>query len=656
MKRRTFLGGMAAAAGAPLVANLHGFSAQGTATSGQLKKVIGLGGNSDLYLLTDTANSYVLRDGDRALLFDIGDGGILDGLSGIGVTTVEWVFFTNHHREQVQGSPRLEKWHPQIAVSRTERAFFETPSAFRKMKPALKDPFTVHGSSFVRPPVYPIHIDRTFAKLDDFTWRGHTIHCVETKGTSPGGMTYFLHHPKGWIAISGDVMVDGARMHTWFDTEWDYGFAAGLYALVDSASYIERHDPFLMLPAHGPVIENPKQQLADFQLKLRQLEPLYVRGYSEGKFAGADQDLVSTPTDIPHVWQLSPHLYKFKGPMFAPNFNLILAEDGHGLLVDCGLLDHDFLDTAIERMQQHLNLKQIDACFITHMHGDHMLEADHLRRRWGSQVWVLDNMVDKCEHPEWFDYVASIESYPTGVASLPIDRAFRPGETLDWRGYRFTVDWMPGQTEFALAVRGMIDGRSVVFTGDNIFGNPADPKQNGHEAVVSRNSSILEEGYIYGAEYLKRINPDLLVGGHCYVMNQPAQMIERYRQCAYDLRTVFQSLSNDDDYQYWYDPYWVRAQPYRVTLKQGSSSNLMVHVRNFRKRIQAHHIAIHTPPGVVAEPAVLDGTVAASSSNAFPVQLRRTPDAVSGVQILAFDITLDGRRYGELFDAIIQVA
>jgi hypothetical protein len=31
---------------------------------------------------------------------------------------------------------------------------------------------------------------------------------------------------------------------------------------------------------------------------------------------------------------------------------------------------------------------------------------------------------------------------------------------------------------------------------------------------------------------------------------------------------VFQTLSNDKDYQYWYDPYWVRAQPYRAALQQ----------------------------------------------------------------------------------------
>jgi glyoxylase-like metal-dependent hydrolase (beta-lactamase superfamily II) len=61
----------------------------------------------DLFVWTDTCNVYVLRDGDAALLIDLGDGSVLDRLEDIGVKRVEWVLFTHHHREQCQGAPRL---------------------------------------------------------------------------------------------------------------------------------------------------------------------------------------------------------------------------------------------------------------------------------------------------------------------------------------------------------------------------------------------------------------------------------------------------------------------------------------------------------------------------------------------------------------------
>jgi glyoxylase-like metal-dependent hydrolase (beta-lactamase superfamily II) len=409
-----------------------------------------------------------------------------------------------------------------------------------------------------------------------------------------------------------------------------------------------------MLPSHGPPIRNARQQLAEYGSKLRYLESLYLRGYSVFRFAGADQDRTSKPTAVPHVWQISPHLFKFKGPGFAPNFNLILAEDGHGLVVDCGLLDRAFLDQAIDRMRERLGLKVIDACIITHMHGDHMLEAEHLRKRWGAEVWTLDRIADKCEYPERFDYAAPVQAYANGPSSVRIDRKFRDGEVLHWRGYEFTVDWMPGQTEFALALRGVIDGRKVVFTGDNIFADPRDPTQDGHEAVVARTSSILEEGYIQGAEYLKRIAPDILVGGHSYVMDRPAELIERYRQWSYKMRDAFRALSSEEDYRLWYDPYWVRAEPYRVSAPRGGSVEFSLHVRNFHDREQSHRIEIHTPEGITAEPAVLEGKLAANARGAFPVRLSASETAPVAVRIAAFDITLDGRRYGERFDVIVE--
>jgi hypothetical protein len=39
----------------------------------------------------------------------------------------------------------------------------------------------------------------------------------------------------------------------------------------------------------------------------------------------------------------------------------------------------------------------------------------------------------------------------------------------------------------------------------------------------------------------------------------------------------------------------------------------------------------------------------------FPVRIHAAPDAVEGTRIVAFDITRDGMRFGELFDFIAHV-
>ena len=204
---------------------------------------------------------------------------------------------------------------------------------------------------------------------------------------------------------------------------------------------------------------------------------------------------------------------------------------------------------------------------------------------------------------------------------LAIDRRLRDGEVIEWEGYRLQVDWMPGQTEFGCSLWLELDGKRIAFTGDNIFGDPSDPNQDGHEAVVARNSAVLDEGYRYAAEYLKRLRPNLLMGGHSFVMPEPEAFIDRYHQWTQDIIRIYQGLLPGRDYRYRFDPYWVKAEPYRVTLEPGKSAQLQVVVRNFRDLDQHHHIDICTPQGITAMPSVLEGVLSGVSSQSFPVRL-----------------------------------
>ena len=168
-------------------------------------------------------------------------------------------------------------------------------------------------------------------------------------------------------------------------------------------------------------------------------------------------------------------------------------------------------------------------------------------------------------------------------------------------------------------LHGTIDGRKVAFTGDNIFGDPTDPKQTGHEAVVAHNIASLEEGYIYAAEYLKRLDPDILVGGHSFVMDRPAAFIERYRLWAYDMREAFRACSARN----------------RTTATgsirsgcglsriawccgPGRRASVSLHLRNFLPGPQQHRIELHVPPGIAVEPATIDGQLEGCSRASFP--------------------------------------
>lgn len=612
----------------------------------------------NVFQWTDTCNAYAVRSGDAAILIDLGDGSALSRLDEIGVKQVEWVLLTHHHREQCQGGARLKESGAKVACAAIEKPLLEQPGSFRHMRPTLSDPYTVYGASYVRPPVEPIQVDRTFGKMDDFVWRGKEFWVVETQGNSPGHTAYLLRTQLGWLAFTGDLMLDGAKMHTWFDTEWDYGFAKGLYELGKSAAQIAGYKPVMMFPAHGPVIEQAKEQLDEYTTKLRRLGELYVRGYDIQRFDGCDQDNASRPSAVPHLWQLTPHLYKFRGPNYWVNFAMLLADNGHALLIDCGLFNLEFLDTAFARMKERLGLKQIDAIFITHMHGDHGLDAEYVRQKYGAKLWTMEGVADKFEQPWDHDLSALLPFYNDRgkeVGPLKFDRVLPSGEVIEWQGYTLCCDWMPGQTKYHACLHGEIDGRRVAFTGDNIFASTTDPQQGGNEAVVARNGGTLEEGYLYAADYLHSIAPDLIVGGHCWALDQPQELIGRYRERMHELRRVFQSLSTDEDYRYMFDPYQVQAMPYRVVVQPGQTAKCELLVKNFRDRPQKHRIALHAPAGITFDPPIVAGMAAAEETVRVPLTVKAAADAKPGLHIVGLDITRDGERLGELFDLLVHV-
>ncbi len=609
----------------------------------------------DLFVWTDTCNVYVLRDGERALLINLGDGSVLTHLEKLGVRHVDWVLFTDHHRENCQGIEFIDRNTTKTAAPQAEQALFEQPLQFRKWFPALGDTFSVYGASYARPPRHAISLDKPLRPGDVVEWRGHKIHGLSTPGHSPGGMTFVIRRNGHSCAFTGGVVHAGAKMTNWFDTEWDYGFAKGVDTLIASVEQLIEQRLALVLPSQGPAIDNPEQQLTKYREKLLTFRQSHIRGYPVFDSTEADRDPVSKPTAVPLISQVTPHLYKLSHKTQGKNFAVIVSDRGRGLILDCGLFPETMLEEIILGMRQHLGLKEIDAFWISHMHGDHFLLGPALKRKYGAQAWTLDRIVDKCEHPRRYDYAALVSAYRDGFDGMKIDKAFRDGETVEWEGYKIQVDWMPGQTEFGCCLWLELDGKRIAFTGDNLFGNPADKKQNGHEAVVARNSAIFEEGYLLGSRYLKELKPDIVMGSHSYVMPNPAEFLDRYHRWSQEIIALYRDLLPDPDYEYLFDPYWVSAYPYRVDFSERNEQEISVTVRNFRNKAQRHRVELKLPPGLTADPAELEGVIDAKTRKKYPVKLAIDRDRLPpGVQMVTFDITLDEKRYGELFDFLIQ--
>jgi glyoxylase-like metal-dependent hydrolase (beta-lactamase superfamily II) len=618
-------------------------------------------------------HSYLIRRGTRGILIDCGDEILLDHVAATGVDAIDWVLVTHHHREQTWGLLNGQR-HPglakaKIACHSAEKPLLTQPLSYRAIKPALGDPFTVHGASYVRPLPAPVRVDHTFSKMDSFIWQGITFWCIETVGNSPGHMAYYAIIDGQTCLFGGDVMTGTGKMPNWFDSECDYGFGAGLFALAASAQLLATFNADWLFPGQGDVISKPQAALASYSKQIRHLGNTTLRGWDVNRFAACDQDNVSQPTRIPFVWQVTPHLFKVRGPNFWPNFALILSENGDGLVVDCGLFDTTFLDQVLTGLKQEYGLKRVDACFVTHMHGDHILQAPHLRQAYRAKLWTMRGIETLFQAPLDYDYSAMIEAYGaklpdnTPIEQVPIDRLIEPGELIQWNEYSLVVDWMPGQTQFHACLHGQIDGKHIAFTGDNIFGAPEDANQFGNEALVARNGAMLERGYLYAADYLHQISPDIIVGGHSWVIDRPQPLIQRMKQRSEEMRLALKAVSEYSDYRWMFDPYWVRILPYRCVLTKGQTTTVHLQASNLDGGQHQLRVTLICPAGITAKPDSYEFHLTETShAETIPIELTCTLEkmeaspevpALSNKHMGLIVVTLDGVPRGPLFDFLI---
>jgi len=606
----------------------------------------------DVFVFRDTCNVYVLRDGVDAILIDFGSGEVLEHLAHIGVRRVEWVLHTHHHREQCQGDHLLEPKGIKLAVPAGEMPFFSGVEEYWKSP----ERFSVLGAPYCRPLRERVPVDLTLRDGENFRWqrnrRGFDLQCFAGPGRSPGAMYYLCSIGRRTLAFCGDSALAGAKLHTYYDSEWDYGYAEGLITLLRTLARLHAEHPDVLCPSHGDVSREAERDLRLLRRRLKTfIYDLLLRHWDKDTNP-YDACTVSRRTPIAGVRRVSEHLFKLD----RRNCYIILADSGHALFMDCGLGAAEpatrWLDGKLDQMRQHYGLGAVDAVTISHYHSDHITTIPHLVAHYGAEVWCFENMVEIIEHPRRFN-LTCLTGPAQGVGGIPVDRVLRDGETLEWEGFRIKVFHLPGQTWHAMGAAARIDGRMVAFTGDNMF---CSPHQSGHDAFIARNRGILEQGYIKCAETLLEIDPDLILGQHAQEIAEPRRQLRQLAEWARAFRRALKRLSFFPEYEYFIDPYWVNLHPYRTRCRPGDELALTLTVVNHARCTRAARLEVMGPAGWEIAPKFLEVELPPRAQVERQVVVRVPKTAAPRRYVFTTDVTMDGERFGELFDALVDVA
>ena len=594
-----------------------------------------------VYQFSDICNVYAVVSGDRALLVDSGSGDVLDALAAEGITRVDWVLHTHHHRDQCQGDRRLAETATRIAVPKSEKRFFAGASRFWQDVPV----FDIYDTSSVYNTLATdISVDHAVEDYEVFEWLDVKLLALPTPGHTRGSLTYVADIDGVRYAFCGDLIHAPGKAHTLHDMEWKYGMSEGFKLAASSAESLRTQAPDYLAPSHGAGIKPPEPALALLRDNLID----YVR-YSD---IGYQTVLGSPPlkTDS-HIEQLSEHLLAVTDT--CANFYVLLADGGEALFFDYGFgtethmaADYRFVEHTLAALKERFGVHHVEVVVPTHYHDDHVCGIPFLQREFSTEVWAFHKFAGLLTRPSAYR-IPCLWSEPIAVT-----RTLGEDETFTWRSHELTIRHNPGHTWYAASIFGEIDGKRVAVVGDEIQLSPRGTLWGG--APVYRNR-MTGNDFTSSIRTILDYEPELVLTGHKGPLNVTRKDLESFETWAEGIERCWRELAPDPDaVGLALDPDWINVYPYSTKLSPGQQqASIEVEVRNHDARPIAAVVALDLPPGWNAEPTTRSLSLEARSSGRVAFQVAPAADATLSVRhVVTVSASVNDRPLGQVAEAL----
>lgn len=598
-----------------------------------------------LYVFADTCNVYVVRDGGRCVLIDFGSGKILDHLSGLGISQVDWILHTHHHRDQCQGDYRAVERNIPIAVPAHERHLFADAENFWRNRRVFHLYYVRNDFNTL---TENVPVARALHDYSTLRWGKIDFFVLPTPGHTLGAITLLAEIDGKKVAFSGDLMYAPGKIVNLYDTQVNYGGAEGIDLGIYSLARLVEQKPALLCPSHGEPLPDPESGIRE---TIRRLSAYYR--FQTG----------ASPSEENRAYAVSPHLichYQTTSSFYA-----IVSNSGKAMFIDYGSASGThfgnferatatsdrirFVEHSIEPLKRDFGVKSIDVAMPSHMHDDHMNGFPHLKRRHNTKIWCYENMVDVFENPRGYN-LGCILGEP-----FKVDRAFRHGEKFRWEEFEFEITHSPGHTEYQMALFVTIDGNRVAFTGDAFFPNPRNDGTMRHN-LIFRNH-VENDSHLKSIRNLIERSPTLIAPGHGrpYPVDQSILLAteKKLRQ----QQQFFFDLLPEGETDFGLDPSWVKIYPYQMLLKPGSSHQAQVRVQNYRSEPMRMEVAIIAPREWKIEPDILTFQAPAKghAQSPFSITIPKGWEAPSPRLAIAADVRAGGRYLGQITEAVAEI-
>jgi glyoxylase-like metal-dependent hydrolase (beta-lactamase superfamily II) len=596
-------------------------------------------------------NVGIVRDGSKALLIDCGDGSVAEKLPTLGLTTVDRILFTHHHRDQACGAQEFTVRGAKLVVPAAERQHFEKVEAYWASHDSRWDFYNVHPHHLML--AESIAIDGVLGPDEMLSWGPATIRVLATPGHTDGSLSYLVEVDGKRVVFCGDAIYDAGQIWELYSLQKgfqrgqskvrDYhGFLGAQWELREGLGRIKEAHAELLVPSHGRLMSDPTTAIDSLLKRIATCYDKYVaisalRYYHGGlftEFADRNNHMPPCPAQAP------PECLRHVGTSW-----VLVSQDKSAFVMDCGT---PRVAAEMQKWIQQRDIRAIEGLWVTHYHNDHTAGIPEFQ-----QAFDCPCMTD--------EHVAQVISDPLAWR-LPclspkkarVDRPTRHGESWTWHEFRLTSYFFPGQTLYHAGLLAEWEKLRMLFVGDSFTPTGIDDY-----CTQNRNWLGPDVGYDRCLRLIEELKPTHLF--NCHVPDAFAFTPEQLRFMRANLaerEKLFGALFPWEHANYGMDESWVRCHPYEQEAKPGQTVPLSIVVTNHSSVPREAACRAVRPRAWRQTEKSGNWTQATVPPKAeAPLKLSlHVPDAVGpGRYVIAVDVHYDGRRLPQFSEAVVTI-
>jgi len=571
---------------------------------------------------------------------------------------VDTVLFTHHRRDVVWAGRALVERGARAVVPAREAVYFrDVEQLWKKFATSRFHDYSQQTTKIL---TRSLNVERTIQGGETLQWEGIPIRVLDTPGYTRGAVSYLLELDGKKIAFTGDLIQSGGRLLDLYSLQdaipeatigGYHGYAARLGQMVESLRRVAAEEPSVLVPARGPVINEPGKAISGLIERIQTLYSNYLsidalRWYfGDGHILAKAKRVLdpSAKVDWMEMAEIMEKLPSWIIPI--NNSRLIVSGDGTGFQVDCGSRG---IINKLKDLGEEGKFKEIEYLFITHYHDDHTDQVGAFVEEFGAAVFASRVCRDVLENPAAYRLPAMTAN------PIHLSGRYESGATWRWKEFELTCYYFPGQTLYHDALLVKRDGgEGILFVGDSFTPSGIDDY-----CLLNRNFLHPGRGYFYCLDLIRRLDPG------CFLINQhvgPAfrfshDQIRRMETVLKRRVEILRDLFPWEDPNQGLDEGWARFYPYGCRVRRGETARWVLRILNHSPRTRRYGVRFHLPPGWTREgSAPTSIPIPPGQEGAVELKVAPPPGAEPGQYLFTADLRWGEWELREWSEAMVEV-